>query len=114
MRFGKFKLRRRKNFIRALSGFSGRIKSDVFEIGFCRNECGFPRFAVVVPKKIVKKAVKRNRIKRIVREAMYQLLRENKIPPFDIVIRVKKDVSSRKSHQIKAIFEEKILSNVKP
>ena len=47
------------------------------------------KFAFIVSKKVSKKAVKRNRVKRILKEALRLLLKENEnwlTNPFDIVI----------------------------
>jgi ribonuclease P protein component len=54
----------------------------------------------------VKKAVRRNRIKRIVREAMRELIAENKIPNLDIVILVREDISSKKSYEVRDEIEK--------
>lgn len=48
------------------------------------NACFVPRLGVVVPKKNVRKAVTRNRIKRVIRESFR--LHKNQLPHWDIVV----------------------------
>jgi len=57
------------------------------------------RFAFIVPEKVVKKAVKRNRIKRLLRQAV----KENRggLQKIDIVLSVKKNLSEKTFSQIK-------------
>ena len=107
MRFGKFRLRRRKDFERVFStGRSISLRDLNITVKYSENDVGYPRFAVVVPKKSVKLAVRRNRIKRIVREAIRHLIKEGKIPNYDIVVVVRKDISDMKSYDIEDIFED--------
>jgi len=109
MRFRRFRLRLRKDIERVFkSGINLKGKS-FFSIKAIENDStniGYPRFTVIVPKKSVKKAVKRNRIKRIIREAMRELIRAEKIPNLDIVILVKEDISTKKSYDIKNEIEK--------
>jgi len=101
LRFRKFRLRKRKDFENVFS--KGR-KIDISELGisiiYAENNLGYPRFAVVVPKKSVKLAVRRNRIKRIIREAIRHLIKKEKIPNWDMVIIARKDISKMKSYEV--------------
>ncbi len=71
------------------------------------------KFAVIVPKKNVKTAVKRNRIKRIIREAVHSMIKGNTIKSSNLhmIIRVKMDISRMKSYEVKKILE-KILEKI--
>lgn len=53
------------------------------------NVYSYPRITVVVPKKISKKSVLRNKIKRRIRHALFLLIKENKIPPKDYIFMIK-------------------------
>jgi ribonuclease P protein component len=111
MRFRRFRLRLRKNIERVLkNGILLKHKDfPYFSIKVLENESiniGYPRFTVIAPKKSVKKAVRRNRIKRIIREAMRELIAESKIPNLDIVILVREDISSKKSYEVRDEIEK--------
>ncbi len=108
MRFRKFRLRRRKDFERVFSGRSISIHELGITVRYIENTLGHPRFAVVVPKKSVKLAVRRNRIKRIVKEAIRHLIKKGKIPNYDIVIVVRKDISKMKSYDVEDRFNSLI------
>ena len=83
-----------------------RIESGPFVLKLKKNEGPF-KAAVVVSKKIAKKAVDRNRIKRIISEALTQMI----VPNLDLVIIVKENISNLKTADIK--FElEKALEKV--
>ncbi len=61
-----------------------------------RNDADFSRFAIIISKKIAKKAVDRNRVKRQISEIIRQRLAKIKTG-FDLVIIVKKDVLDQSS-----------------
>ncbi len=65
---------------------------------YIKNDLGYPRCGFMVSKKICKSAVKRNRIKRILRA----IFRNNKklFNSFDILFRVNKDISGLKYDEI--------------
>lgn len=122
MRFKRFKLRKRKDIQRVFNegdsisneNFSIKIllkkpekeKGEEKNIG-AKNDLKIDfRFTVIVPKKAVKLAVRRNRIKRIVREAIRFLIKENKMFDGDMVIIVKNDISSLKSYNVKTEIEK--------
>lgn len=78
-----------------------------------RRSPGDPsRFGVVVSNKITKKAVLKNRAKRLVREAVRRLLQEQQIPQgLDVVLLGKKEILSSDYHKIeerlRSFFERK-------
>ena len=53
-----------------------RLASPELVLIYQKNTTDTPRFAVIVPKSVDKRAVGRNRIKRLVRESLHKLLRE--------------------------------------
>lgn len=117
MRFKRFKLRKRKDIQRVFKEGKS-ISSENFSIKILVKKTGNEkgeeknklkidfRFTVIVPKKAVKLAVRRNRIKRIVREAVRSLIKENKVFHGDMVIIVKNDISPLKSYNVKTEIEK--------
>lgn len=73
-----------------------------------RKDKGPARFGIIVSTKISKKAVLRNKIKRVIRESLRGMLEKIK-PGFDIVFLVKKKIKDEDSDRI----EEEILSAFK-
>ncbi|HIE59392.1 MAG TPA: ribonuclease P protein component [Hydrogenothermaceae bacterium] len=71
-----------------------------------KNSLGFPRFSFIISKKISKKAVVRNRIKRIIKEAVRLNTEKLKDLSFDIVIIAKKGLENKKTYHL---FEDIIL-----
>lgn len=59
-----------------------------------------PRLGVVVPKKLVRAAVRRNMIKRLAREQFR--LRRNKLPAFDLVLRLATKPASLERRELAA------------
>ncbi|WP_281271988.1 ribonuclease P protein component [Hydrogenothermus marinus] len=74
-----------------------------------KNNLNYPRFAFVVSKKFSKKAVERNRVKRILREALRLVLPKMKNFSYDIVLVPKKNLLKKKmsdlNKDIKALIE---------
>ncbi len=71
---------------------------------------GLSRFGVVVPKKVDKRATRRNRIKRIYRE-FFRLNKPLFPKPVDMVVVVKEDVP-QKPDEIKKLALDKILDAI--
>jgi len=96
--FGKLeRIRKRAHFLDAHQK-GVRFSSENFVVILHGNELGARRLGVTVGKK-VGKAVRRNRIKRLVRE--FFRLRKDKLPDSkDIVIIARNDVSSLKYQDI--------------
>lgn len=77
-----------------------KITSRAFDICFCGNGIAYPRLAVVVPKRNIKEATKRNYFKRVVRENFR--LNQHRFKHMDIVVFVNsaaKDLIKRDLHQ---------------
>jgi len=55
-----------------------------FTVLFCRNNLGYPRLGLAIAKKRVRRAVARNRLKRIIRDSFRQA--KNQLLGVDIVI----------------------------
>ena len=91
-------------------GSSKRLRSKHFDILYVNNGLGYSRAGLVVGKKNVRLAVKRNRIKRVVRE----VFRNNKslFDSLDVVILAKKDSDTLNYSHVKQEFEEIIRSQL--
>ena len=85
-----------------------KIGDDIFLIYYQKNDLSYPRFALLPDKKIFKKAVKRNKIRRQVYTIIREILKERKIKNFDFFIMIKKE---EKFNQLKESLT-KILINV--
>jgi len=80
-----YRLRKTDEFS-SVFAFRKTLRGKRFEIRYRPNSAATARIGVVVAKKFVRFAVKRNLVKRIVRES-FRLSRE-KLPHCDIVVRV--------------------------
>ncbi len=87
-------------------GKGRRLRSKHFDILYVQNSLGYSRAGLVVGKKNVRSAVKRNRIKRVVRE----VFRNNKslFDSLDIVILAKKGSDTLNYSNVKREIEETI------
>ncbi|MBN2589508.1 MAG: ribonuclease P protein component [Sedimentisphaerales bacterium] len=78
------------------------VRSRLFAIYIAPNECGFSRLGISVGKSFGN-AVKRNRIKRLVREAFR--LNQNEIPcGYDYLVLIKKKIEQPTFEQIQEAF----------
>ena len=93
----KFKIKTSRDFRNILAN-STKTHSENFILYTRPNSLGFPRLGISVGKKTSASSVKRNRMKRVLRE----VFRQNK--PFfssnDIVFVVKNDVSQKKFSEL--------------
>jgi ribonuclease P protein component len=85
-----------------------KISGDVFLIYYQKNNLPYPRFALLPNKKVFKKAVKRNKIRRQVYTIIREILKEKKIKNYDFFIIIQKE---EKFSQLKELLK-KILTNV--
>ena len=76
-----------------------------FAIILKNNDLEFSRFAFIVSKKIHKRAVKRNRIKRLLRESIQLLLPRLK-SNFDVVFLVKKEILGKDFQQVRSMVKK--------
>jgi ribonuclease P protein component len=77
------RLRRAADFT-ALRTPAGRLGSACFRIRYRRNEAGVARLGIAVSKRVSKRAVERNRIKRAVRESFRRARAQ--LPPVDLLV----------------------------
>lgn len=90
--------------------YRGKNKVEVQDLYviFIKNQAGMPRFLFVASKKVFRKAVERNRVKRLLRQAVRSVLNEYKNLSFDISIIAKKSLLQKKVYdiipQIKDVF----------
>lgn len=88
-----YRLRLKKDFDRIFK--EGRfVGGGFFTLGYMKNDLAFSRFAVVVPKKVSNKAVKRNTVKRRTVEVI-RLMRESIKQGFDLVFIAKPGANSK-------------------
>ncbi len=71
-------------------------------IYYLENGFGFPRAGFIVSKKVSKKAVERNRAKRLMREAFR--LNKHKLKPFDLVFIARRDIIGLKLKDVEEEF----------
>ena len=69
-----------------------------------KNNLTNPRLGITVPKKRVKKAVGRNRIKRIIRESFRQ--QQHRLPNIDIVIIAKTGIADLTNQELNLLLEK--------
>ncbi|MEI7035226.1 ribonuclease P protein component [Fulvimonas yonginensis] len=77
------RLRRAGDFA-ALRHASGRLGGRCFSVRYRPNGLGHARLGLAVSKRVSKRAVERNRIKRLVRESFRRVRAE--LPPIDLVV----------------------------
>lgn len=93
-----YRLRLKRDFDRVFK--KGKfVGQKLFTLGFAANKLAVSRFAVVVPKKVSKKAVTRNLVKRKTTEIIR--LKRNKIKNgFDFVFVAKPEAKGKKYKEI--------------
>ncbi|MBU3925125.1 MAG: ribonuclease P protein component [Patescibacteria group bacterium] len=95
-----YRLRLKNDFDRLFK--EGKFAGHAFlTLGFAKNNLNNSRFAVIVAKKVSKKAVKRNSIKRKIVEIIRLDLQQIK-PGFDLVFIAKPEIQGKKYKEIKA------------
>lgn len=105
----KSKLRTAAEFKSVFDKTEKKIVAKGFLIFFCKNKLSFSRLGVIAPKKRIKKANKRNRFKRVVRENFR--LNQNRLKSLDIVVlatnqkfyKEKGDLGQELANQIKRL-----------
>jgi len=100
----QFRLRKQKDFEEVFK--RGAYFSEKFlVVKIKENSMSISRFGFIVSNKISKKSVKRNRIKRVLRESV-RLLQKNVIPGFDVVFISKKDIVNRNFKEMSSSVEK--------
>ncbi len=108
--FGKHeRIRKRRDYLRVYqNGY--RVNSKNFIIILSENRSGVKRLGLTVSKK-AGNSIKRNRIKRLLRE--FFRLNKNKFPPSqDIVIIAKKDIPSLKYQDVCRELENLLIQSL--
>jgi len=102
--FGKHeRVRKRKDYSRIYKN-GARLYSESFQVLVLANDKDTRRFGITVGKRIGN-SVKRNRIKRLLRE-FFRLHKDSLPAGRDIVVTVRKDVSARSLHEITRELED--------
>jgi ribonuclease P protein component len=83
---------------------SQRARTDYVVVMARPNQAGHPRLGMVVPKRLLARAVDRNRVKRCVRESFRLLLPE--LPACDFVVRlVAKPIPGEEARALSRAFQ---------
>lgn len=90
----EFRLRKQKDFDRAFGKDGSFFPQGFLALKAVPNDLPYPRFGFIVSNKISKSAVKRNRIKRLLRESV-QLKWGQINPGFDVVVMARADISEK-------------------
>lgn len=99
-----YRLRLKNDFDRLFQ--EGKFAGQAFlTLGFAKNSLNIPRFAFIVAKKVSKKAVTRNSIKRKIAEVIRLNLKRIK-PGFDIVFITKPEIQGKKYKEIEIVAVE--------
>ena len=85
------------NFSGVLSS-NTKSEDELFSVYFVENKTNLCRLGVSLPKKIIAKATKRNRIKRIIKNSFNLFFQETK--GIDVVVRAKKELQPNTSDKI--------------
>ena len=85
------------NFNDVLSS-NTRSEDKLFSVFFVKNKTNLCRLGVSLPKKIIAKATKRNKIKRIIKNSFNMFFQETK--GIDVVVRAKKEPQPNTSDKI--------------
>jgi ribonuclease P protein component len=83
--------------------FRKRISARCLAVHYQPNDLGFARLGLVVGKKVAKRAVDRNYMRRVLRE--FFRIQQHEINPVDLVVRVQKKFEKEDFLQIKQEFE---------
>lgn len=85
------RLRRAADFA-ALRHGSGRLGGRCFSVRYRPNELGHARLGLAISKRVSKRAVERNRIKRLLRESFRRVRRQ--LPSIDLVVMAREQAAN--------------------
>ncbi len=89
-----------KDIKKALSHPSFSFKTKTFVAVLKKNSLGYPRFAFIASRKFSKKAVERNRAKRLLREGIRYYYPVMKDIGYDIILIARKNILGKKLQDI--------------
>ncbi|MGA1372850.1 MAG: ribonuclease P protein component [Pseudomonadales bacterium] len=93
------RLTKPSEFDRAFKAAEKRLRSGPLRVLVIRNDADCPRLGLVVGKRHLKRAVDRNRIKRVVREAFRK--HRSSLPSIDVVVQL---AAAANVHQVMDAF----------
>ncbi len=107
----EYRINRSRDFQR-IKKYGKKRKTELFDVWYLQEVREHPpvRLAIVVRKKVAR-AVKRNRIRRLIRE--YFRLHQHELPGGDYVVIVKKLPEELKYQAVERIFDEEIFPSLK-
>lgn len=82
---------------------SRRSADRLFTVLYCANGLGYPRLGLAIAKKRVRRAVDRNRLKRLIRES-FRAARAN-LADFDIVVLARDDAATADNAIVRTSLE---------
>ena len=97
----KERLRKTQEFERVFS-YGKSVGGSTVAFYYAPNEEGFPRAGFIASKKVSKKAVERNRAKRLMREVFR--LNKHRLKPFDIIFIAKRGIVGKKRQDVEKDF----------
>lgn len=86
--------------IKAVFNQKNRLDCEDFYTLYIKNSLGYPRFGFVASRKFFKRAVDRNRAKRLLRQAVRSAIRVYKDLGYDILFIAKVSILKKKSYHI--------------
>jgi ribonuclease P protein component len=105
------RLRRPGDFA-ALRTSSGRASGRCFHLRYRSNELGHARLGLAISKRVSKRAVERNRIKRLLRESFRRV--RDQLPAIDLMVMAREQAAGVPGPQLLAEIEQlwkKLLAN---
>jgi ribonuclease P protein component len=96
------RLRRPSDFA-ALRTSSGRAGGRCFHLRHRPNLLGHARLGLAISKRVSKRAVERNRIKRLVRESFRRV--RDRLPPIDLMVMAREQAAATPGPQLLAELE---------
>ena len=91
--------------------FGKKTADEVISVTLKPNQKTNSRWAILISKKIVKKAAKRNRLRRVFKAAIIELIPQ--VGAYDVVVRLKKPIPSVTSKYARQMLEKVLKTIVK-
>jgi len=92
-----------REFQRVFDQLGLKCSSKRISLLAASNLLGYPRIGFIIPKKQIRLAVQRNRIKRVIRESFRQL--DTHGFSYDVIVLVRKGLDEQQNSDITAQFE---------